>query len=711
MKNPPKQMSASDAAVLKALTESAEQKYPKRFADMKARVALDIARGLRATVGEVGRSDADLAAWAWHVHEKIGPSGGASIEALRREGWQAGNDIAAGSFAIQQAGEVGFGLDAMDVGYMLRASGIHERDGAAYLQRLGEHARRINVALSSGNMQEVANSLERREGETFARTGQHRGTYEAHLAKKARAEAAAEAEAYQEAEAEAERAEERRIRSMTATAPERDWRTQLEVEEGAEGSETEAHLRGAGTTRGAGLETDREAVQAVARALAKAGMASAAKEVRSRKEPPTPKEIRDLAEEAYERTKDARLRGELHRLAQGLSIDEESRERGHAWMGARDIEHDEGSRADIIRSDARRRAAALVRKYPLLRGSTVEDLATSGSSVTEYDLSQVAQFLEFSNHKTEARVFRDLSDSLYGELTDDEEEHDESAEIASRSRLIELNPPKSPEERAVDQEMERLDHEKRRLFYEERDKVPVPESGWYDEEYTKGVHKKIRPLTDPIDAQLRDLRAKKKAIREAQAAEKAARPPRVPGGRFGPEIRQGRCKKCDIRYKWVERPNVKTGTSGPNQWWKGIACPKCGGTLWRTATAHGSYLDSYVDLDTPGAGQPSSNPGVDGFDFADDFGRPAEPEAPGRLHLDTLKRGDVVRVGKTRWHVFNAKHGAWVVKYGTSGKKMYQIYSGGGDRFVVQQMTGGGDLIGDPVAEGDAEVVGWEERA
>lgn len=112
--------------------------------------------------------------------------------------------------------------------------------------------------------------------------------------------------------------------------------------------------------------------------------------------------------------------------------------------------------------------------------------------------------------------------------------------------------------------------------------------------------------------------------------------------------------------------------------------------------------------------KPRRNPTIDAFDFADDFGQPAEPakpEAPGRLHLDTLKRGDVVRVGKTKWHVFNAKHGAWVVKYGTSGEKMYEIRAGEGGRFVVHQMTGSGEWVGDPVAEGDAEVVGWEERA
>ena len=86
MKNSVKSKSASDAAILKFLREQAGLKYQARFAEMKAKAALEVARGLRLTIGEEGQNDEDLAAWALHVYERLSPAGGLEAEALQREG-------------------------------------------------------------------------------------------------------------------------------------------------------------------------------------------------------------------------------------------------------------------------------------------------------------------------------------------------------------------------------------------------------------------------------------------------------------------------------------------------------------------------------------------------------------------------------------------------------------------------------------------------
>lgn len=100
------------------------------------------------------------------------------------------------------------------------------------------------------------------------------------------------------------------------------------------------------------------------------------------------------------------------------------------------------------------------------------------------------------------------------------------------------------------------------------------------------------------------------------------------------------------------------------------------------------------------------------FDFADAFGQEHQPqERATGFHLDELRRGDVVRVGKSKWLVFNNKHGAWVTKHGSKGKKMYQIRQAVGGGYEVLEMTGGGDLVGAPVASGDAEVVSRDGAA
>lgn len=96
----------------------------------------------------------------------------------------------------------------------------------------------------------------------------------------------------------------------------------------------------------------------------------------------------------------------------------------------------------------------------------------------------------------------------------------------------------------------------------------------------------------------------------------------------------------------------------------------------------------------------------DAFDSFDAFGHaPAKEGTPG-FHLDELKRGDVVRVGKTVWDV-RQPGGRLVYKHGTSGKKMYQMFNSGEPGSVeVYEINGMAERVGGPVARGSASVEG-----
>lgn len=600
MKNPPgAKLAVSDAKVLRVIKEQAGLKYSKRAADAKAVAAMEIARGMRKTIGEEGANDTDLAAWAWHVHERLSPVGGASRTFLHVEGANAGTDIASGSFAIKEAGEAGFGLDALDVGYMLRSNGLHEREGAAFLQGLYAHAAMINVVLGRNNMLEVARSWRRREDTRS----------ESSDAREARAKVAREAEEYQRAEKEAELAEERRVRSLT-TAPVQDWRKLLETDytevEGP--TEVEEHLRHTGGIRGASLDTDREAVLEISRLLAKAGMSTAARQVKNEAKLPSASKLFDWADEAYRRSSNGTIKAGLEKWANMLvGGDEHSRERGHAFIGAKDIEHQD----DNIIDEARRIADRLASKLHLTDDNikrlsfevTEESLRSAIRSIESYGWSRKDLAVERNRLAEIADILHDnyLKNLLYSKTP--EADHSESSEIAARARLIEYNPQSSDEEKAIKREMETLESEKRQLFYQKRDEMhPIPPGTtgmyWYPEDVIKAVYKAIKPQEAVIDVRLRELRARKKALADEAKVAKAARK-LEPRPARGPEKRQGRCHDCHQRYMWLERPNVKISGSYGATVWSNIECPKCGGYLSRTS-ADGATRADYIDLDATG---------------------------------------------------------------------------------------------------------------
>lgn len=79
-----------------------------------------------------------------------------------------------------------------------------------------------------------------------------------------------------------------------------------------------------------------------------------------------------------------------------------------------------------------------------------------------------------------------------------------------------------------------------------------------------------------------------------------------------------------------------------------------------------------------------------------------------------LKRGDVVRVGKTKWIVFRAlgTFQAWVYKHPSKHAKMYELIAAGreGDLYEVWAIGGSAQRTADkPEVVGAVEVVGHEE--
>jgi len=88
-------------------------------------------------------------------------------------------------------------------------------------------------------------------------------------------------------------------------------------------------------------------------------------------------------------------------------------------------------------------------------------------------------------------------------------------------------------------------------------------------------------------------------------------------------------------------------------------------------------------------------PGFSGFDDEPDDVSDAPP-------LRGALRGDVVRVGRTKWLVFRVEdeHNVLVTKHGTSGRKMYKV-SDTGSGGEVWQIGGSGQRLGiRPTASG-----------
>ncbi len=473
MKNPRSKsaVSASDNAVLEWLKVREHQgsNYTnKEQAAKNVKLQLEVARGLRETVGDV--SDDELAAWAYEVFDKYLPR---SPELARSVGADMGRDVLRGGAAIRAAGDVALGLSALDVGYTLRASGLAASD----LPRMAALAERRGQKLSNYNLVRLAEVLneENLHGES-----------EPVRARREREEVSREAQARQEAEAEAERAEERRVRSMTATAPERDWRTLLETEDGEAPARPHEHLKQTGWRRGADIETDAEPAKAIARLLAKAGMASAAARIKGGDIPPR-EELLSLARAAKERSNNALLYGKIQELAEALYPSEASRESKAASRGTRAIEHDDplsriidealAAAAESNNVDMRKWTDVLNRRgrpHPEYLAEFLHDMSfavVSGAGRQRADLSTRLKRLEAeakalfgepsmaTRKRAVEREFQahgvDIADRARliehgkpeherefqeGVLLDDAVQF---GEIAGRSRQIELNPPKS----------------------------------------------------------------------------------------------------------------------------------------------------------------------------------------------------------------------------------------------------------------------------
>jgi hypothetical protein len=172
---------------------------------------------------------------------------------------------------------------------------------------------------------------------------------------------------------------------------------------------------------------------------------------------------------------------------------------------------------------------------------------------------------------------------------------DEHPDYYSRLKSAGLsNPPVSPEEKRIKREMEDLESQKMKIFFTARDSMfPIPPSatGLYQfpPEMIKIVEKTIKPQITEIDNRLRELRAEKKAL-------KAIKPVRAPKGPSRVVTHLGRCRQCDQKVKFLDRPGVRMDGAGPKQTWVGIACPKCGGALGRTSI-DGIKWDEVIDLD------------------------------------------------------------------------------------------------------------------
>ena len=102
------------------------------------------------------------------------------------------------------------------------------------------------------------------------------------------------------------------------------------------------------------------------------------------------------------------------------------------------------------------------------------------------------------------------------------------------------------------------------------------------------------------------------------------------------------------------------------------------------------------------------------------FDEPALPASPPKQDRDSaalrgVRRGDILRVGRTQWVAARDAHSftiPLVYKHGTSFKKMYELtMTGRGEGAAEVWLIGGSSqrLSGTPVASGKVSVVGHQE--